>query len=71
VLDSLLTLSKGAVFWMLGAIVLLILMDRAVALATGLPITMFLVLAAGVAAALVVSGTYTIVKSLRNRTRSE
>jgi cytochrome c oxidase assembly factor CtaG len=66
VLDSLLTVTKGSIFWMLGAIVLLVALDRAVAAATGLPLSFFLVIASGVAAALLVAGGYTIVKTLRH-----
>jgi hypothetical protein len=71
VLDSLLTLTKGAVFWMLGGIVLCIALDRAVAMASGLPVTMFLVLAAAILGFLAISGMYTIMKLLRRRKHSD
>jgi len=67
-LDSLLTLTKGAVFWMLGAIVMCLLLDRAIAILTGLQLSLFFVLAVGVAAALLVAGTYTLAKRLRHDT---
>jgi hypothetical protein len=70
VIDSLLTLTKGAVFWMLGAIALCLLLDRVIAVLTGLPLSFFLVLAAGIAAALLVGGTYTLAKQLRHHTHA-
>ena len=63
-LDSLLTLTKGAAFWMLGAIVLCLLLDRAIAILTGLPLSLFFVLAVGAGAALLVAGMYTLAKRL-------
>jgi len=69
-LDSLLTLTKGAVLWMLGAIVLCLLLDRIIAVLTGLPLSFFLVLAVGIAAALLVAGTYTLAKQLGHHTNA-
>jgi len=69
-LDSLLTLTKGAVFWMLGGIVLCLLLDRAIAILTGLQLSLFFVLAAGVAGALLVAGTYTLAKRLSHHTQA-
>jgi 4-amino-4-deoxy-L-arabinose transferase-like glycosyltransferase len=69
-LDSLLTLTKGAVFWMLGAIVTLLLLDRAIAILTGLQLSLFFVLAVGVAGALLIAGTYTLAKRLRHHTHA-
>ena len=70
-LDSLLTLTTASVYWMLGSIVLCVLLDRAVSALTGLAITIFLVIAVGIVGALLVAGTYTIIKSLRHRPQAQ
>jgi len=67
VLDSLLTLTRGAAAWMAGALILCLLLDRAVSALTGNPVTIFLVFALGILLAFAVSGTYTAVKWLRRR----
>ena len=69
-LDSLLTLTKGAVFWMLGGIVLCLVLDRAIAVLTGLQLSLFFVLAAGVAGALLVAGAYTLAKNMSHHTHA-
>ena len=70
-LDSLLTLTRGAAAWMAGALILCLLLDRAVSALTGNPVTIFLVFALGILLAFAVSGTYTAVKWLRRRARPQ
>lgn len=66
-LDSLLTLTKGAAVWMLVGLMVCLAADRAVSILTGNPVTIFGLLALGIALALLVSGTYTAAKWLWHR----
>jgi hypothetical protein len=66
-LDSVLTITKGAAAWMIGAILVCLLADRAVAALTGMPATIFLFMALGVLFALTVTTTYTVGKWVWHR----
>jgi hypothetical protein len=61
-LDSLLTLRKGATAWMAGFFLACVAADRVVAVLTGTALSIFLVLAFGILFAFVVMCLYTLGK---------
>jgi hypothetical protein len=69
-LDSLLTLTKGAAAWMAGGLIVCVLMDRAVSALTGNPVSVFALFALGILLALLVAGAYTAAKWLWHRTHT-
>jgi thiol:disulfide interchange protein len=71
VLDSLLTLTKGGVAWMAGIFVVMVVADLGVSAITGMQEPIFLLLALITLVAFVVTGTYTLGKSVWRRFRSQ
>jgi hypothetical protein len=61
-LDSLLTLRKGAAAWMAGFLLACVAADRVVSALTGTVVSIFLVLALGILCAFVVMSIYTLGK---------
>ncbi|HEY5540665.1 MAG TPA: hypothetical protein VIL41_04330 [Coriobacteriia bacterium] len=66
-LDSLLTLTKGAAAWMAGALVVCLLMDRAISAVSGVPVSIFMLFALLILFVLVVTGAYTAGKWVWHR----
>jgi hypothetical protein len=75
VLDSLLTLKKGAAAWMAGFFLVCVIANRTVSALTGREESVFLLLALMILAAFLVTGTYTagkwIVCAVRGRRRDD
>jgi hypothetical protein len=63
-LESLLTLNKGRVFWMLGALVAVIIAHAALVFLTGTPEALFALFGIGIVFVLVVSAVYTLGRRL-------
>ena len=69
-LDSLLTTTKSGALWMVALCAVCLILDRGVSILFGQQEAFFLLLAAGSAAALAVTGTYTLVKLALHRSSS-
>jgi len=70
-IDSLLTLTRAEAAWLVGALVLSVLADRAITIITGMQEAIFLVLSALIVVALVVTSVYTAGKWVWHRFRHE